>query len=401
MSDFRINIDSYLDLTKAKTDMESFLAKYKNETVTINVAINPNSFKTDNIGKQIQNSIGNAGANVGKQFSSNIKNSVTTAISDIQKLKNKLDSKAFNFNSIKANLDKTSKDTLGSAGYSKIQYYIDQATAAKQRFNAELNNSKGANLDSLNADLKEFNVLVNKATSEYNKLIAPASAIKQQKTLNDFLTWGKNNSKAVDAGKVRYDSIVSGLKGSSLTEGQLEDAIGQIKVFKSEMESAGKVGKSFTHEMARGFKQIGQFTLTYGILQKIPQIMMKMVSSVKEVDSAMTSLYKVTDETASRYERFLVDSAKTSKELGRNMSSYIEQTANWTKLGYSLDQSENLAKLSSIYANVGEVSDETAVSDMVTAMKAFNIQASDAVTIIDQLNTLGKIIAQIYSNVFK
>ena len=41
--------------------------------------------------------------------------------------------------------------------------------------------------------------------------------------------------------------------------------------------------------------------------------------------------------------------------------------------------------------NVGEVDDATAVSDMVTAMKAFNIEASDAITIVDALNTLGKV----------
>ena len=48
-----------------------------------------------------------------------------------------------------------------------------------------------------------------------------------------------------------------------------------------------------------------------------------------------------------------------------------------------------MSNLSSIYQNVGEVDSSTAVSDMVTAMKAFNIEASNAVTIIDQLNALG------------
>ena len=82
------------------------------------------------------------------------------------------------------------------------------------------------------------------------------------------------------------------------------------------------------------------------------------------------------------------------------MSDLINQTADWTKLGYSLDESEILSNLSSIYQNVGEVDSSTAVSDMVTAMKAFNIEASNAVTIIDQLNALGKNVAQTYSNVW-
>ena len=70
------------------------------------------------------------------------------------------------------------------------------------------------------------------------------------------------------------------------------------------------------------------------------------------------------------------------------------------KLGYSFDQATELSRVSSIYANVGEVDDATAVSDIVTAMKAFNIEASDSITIIDQLNALGKIIAHVYSNIY-
>ena len=98
---------------------------------------------------------------------------------------------------------------------------------------------------------------------------------------------------------------------------------------------------------------------------------------------------KVTDETSSRYQKFLDNSSKSAKELGRSVSSLVEQSANWAKLGYTLDESEELAKLSSIYANVAEVDDSTAVSDMVTAMKAFNIEAANAVNVIDPLNKLG------------
>ena len=100
-----------------------------------------------------------------------------------------------------------------------------------------------------------------------------------------------------------------------------------------------------------------------------------MISAVKDVDSSMTNLYKVTDETQSRYDQYQKSAAQSATSLGRSMSSYINQTAEWSKLGYSLDDSEKLSKLSSIYANVGEVSDDTAVSDMVTAMKAYNIKA--------------------------
>lgn len=149
-------------------------------------------------------------------------------------------------------------------------------------------------------------------------------------------------------------------------------------------------GKSGLDDAKRAFRQIGQFAMTYGLIQNtVMQIPSQMISAVKDVDSSMTNLYKVTDETQSRYDQYQKSAAQSATSLGRSMSSYINQTAEWSKLGYSLDDSEKLSKLSSIYANVGEVSDDTAVSDMVTAMKAYNIKANNAQSIIDSLNILG------------
>ena len=114
-----------------------------------------------------------------------------------------------------------------------------------------------------------------------------------------------------------------------------------------------------------------------------------MVKNVKEIDNAMTSLYKVTDETSSRYNQFFDSATDKAKELGRSVSSLIEQTTEWAKRGYFLGEAEELSKTSSVYANVGEVDDETAVSDITTAMKAFNIEAKESITIVDKLNNLG------------
>lgn len=114
-----------------------------------------------------------------------------------------------------------------------------------------------------------------------------------------------------------------------------------------------------------------------------------MPEDVYEIDKAMTNLYKVTDATSSKYKQFLDSTSDSARDLGMSISSLIDRTANWAKLGFSLDEAEQLAKISSIYANVGEVDHATAISNMVTAMKAFNIKASDSITIVDKLYKLG------------
>ena len=206
---------------------------------------------------------------------------------------------------------------------------------------------------------------------------------------NNVATYMENNTKALKKYGEQLATLQQQYK-SATTEFEKSDLDNQFKNLQSRISAEGLTGNSMWTELTRGFKQIGQFAITYGIIQNTAmQLPSKIISAVTDVDSAMTNLYKVTDETDQRYQKFLNNAGNTSKSLGRDMSSYINQTAEWAKLGYSLSDSEQLSKLSSIYANVGEVGDETAVSDMVTAMKAFNMQASDAQKIIDSYNRLG------------
>lgn len=206
---------------------------------------------------------------------------------------------------------------------------------------------------------------------------------------NNVATYMENNTKALKKYGEQLATLQQQYK-SATTEFEKSDLDNQFKNLKSRISAEGLTGNSMWKELTRGFKQIGQFAMTYGMIQNTAmQLPSKIISAVTDVDSAMTNLYKVTDETDQRYQKFFNNAGNTSKYLGRDMSSYINQTAEWAKLNYSLSDSEQLSKLSSIYANVGEVGDETAVSDMVTAMKAFNIQASDAQKIIDSYNRLG------------
>lgn len=243
-----------------------------------------------------------------------------------------------------------------------------------------------AKTEKLDKTCKELKNTMTQVAKEESKTLGQGVA---ERSANNVAIYMENNTKALKKYGEQLATLQQQYK-SATTEFEKSDLDNQFKNLKSRISAEGLTGNSMWTELTRGFKQIGQFALTYGVIQNTAmQLPSKIISAVTDVDSAMTNLYKVTDETDQRYQKFLNNAGNTSKSLGRDMSSYINQTAEWAKLGYSLSDSEQLSKLSSIYANVGEVGDETAVSDMVTAMKAFNMQASDAQKIIDSYNRLG------------
>lgn len=155
-----------------------------------------------------------------------------------------------------------------------------------------------------------------------------------------------------------------------------------IKKVEKQLE---KSGLSWTDKLKQAWKKFDGLGYTAALVNQLKQ----MPKEVYKIDTAMTNLYKVTDETNNKYTQFLDSASNSAHNLGRTISSLIEQTANWAKLGFSLDEAEQLAKTSSIYVNVGDVDNDTAVSNMIAAMKAFNIEAEDSITIVDKLHKLG------------
>jgi len=201
--------------------------------------------------------------------------------------------------------------------------------------------------------------------------------------------WLNKNSEAADYFADKIANIRQRLKECDATE--LTQLRTEFTDLKRQAELAGKTVKSFGDRLSDQFKRFGTYFALDNIIDEAVQGIRDMYDQVVQIDTAMTDLYKVTDETPERYEQFLVSAQKGAKELGRSVSSYITQSAKWAQMGYGIGDSEQLAKISSIYSNVADVTDETAVGDIVATLKAFDLATSDAITIVDSLNKLGKL----------
>lgn len=136
------------------------------------------------------------------------------------------------FQTLQSSFNKSGTNELGAAGYEKVNALIVQATTAQAKFNAELQKGNSANLDNLNADMREFNSIAQKATTEYAKLMSPASAIKQQTLLDQMNVWAKANPRAIKAGASQWEGMLNSLSGKTLTVGQLNDVTSQVKNYK-------------------------------------------------------------------------------------------------------------------------------------------------------------------------
>lgn len=268
----------------------------------------------------------------------------------------------------------------------------DRLTGDKGLF-GELQNHKNLSDDQLISKFEEYErlrkTLDNSLDVSKNKGDFLADYTKSKGLDGKMATWMKNNTKAAKEYGEEIRSLQQDLKNYNLTQAQYEDIQKRFKDIDADAALKGLKGKSLWDQVKAAGTQMLGFVSVGEVIDTAVRGFKEMYQAVYDIDTAMTNLKKVTDESESTYSAFLDRSATSAQKLGRTVSSLVEQTATWSKLGYSLPEAEELSKLSSIYANVAEVDDQTAVSDIVTALKSYGLETSEASRVVDSLNDLG------------
>lgn len=114
----------------------------------------------------------------------------------------------------------------------------------------------------------------------------------------------------------------------------------------------------------------------------------QMITNVSQLDTEMTALKRVTAETEETYNKFLKNTTQNAQALGATMDQVISSTTSFVKLGYSMEDAQTLANNAIIYKTVGDIDIDTATNDMISAMKAFNLEAEQSEHIVDAFDII-------------
>lgn len=147
----------------------------------------------------------------------------------------------------------------------------------------------------------------------------------------------------------------------------------QLSAFRSQVKAAGRDTQTLGDRFSSALKRVTQWTSAVTILYKGFDIMRRGFETVVDLDTAMTDLRKTTDASEATYAKFYRQANAQAKELGSTTKEVIEQTAAWSRLGYTLQESEVLARNSSIFHSISEdLSMEEATDGLVSVLKAFS-----------------------------
>lgn len=184
---------------------------------------------------------------------------------------------------------------------------------------------------------------------------------KLQSDLDSSTAWMRDNELGKDLAKIKQRAKDLGLEAQNL-----------LDIFK----------KLFGQHLST--------MITMAALHKMQEAAQKIYQNVVDIDTAMTELRKVTSLTASEYESFMDRAADNATQLGISISDFINSTADWARLGYTEQEAEELARVSSLMKNVGDgiESASDASSYLISAMQGFGLAADQASEFLDVMNQI-------------
>lgn len=190
----------------------------------------------------------------------------------------------------------------------------------------------------------------------------------------------------------RYQEL---LKSGKITQQNGQEYASEASKEFAELKKAVQDAGLETDTLAMKFKKLFETNIksqfASQVISMVEQGLRQIYQNVVNIDSAMTELKKVTDETDNTYDAFLDDAGTRAKNLGASISDIVTASADFARLGYSLEDSKELADAAVLYQHVGDgiSSVNDASESIISTMKAFGVEAKDVTSIVDKFNEVG------------
>lgn len=239
--------------------------------------------------------------------------------------------------------------------------------------------------------LDKYESKLKQAISSVQNMTAAQKGYDQlagEKELNKISQILRENSNMSEKAKAEirdyYHQIESGNPSTSLgvIHGKILDIV-------NAEEQAGRAGKSLwdifkTSRLHQMVAQVAGMFSFYDLINGVK----RGVNTVKELNTALTEMRKVSDESLQSLKNYQAATFDTADDVGTTAKQIQASTADYMRLGESLDEAAHSAKTANILLNVSEFDNiEDATKSLVAMGQAY--KDLDKMTIVDKLNEVG------------
>ena len=154
--------------------------------------------------------------------------------------------------------------------------------------------------------------------------------------------------------------------GSTITTERLREMEGAFVNIRSQALQTGVVGRTVFDSLRRAYEKFGGWMLITRSLTAAIHTIKNMVSSVREIDGALTQLKIVTGATDEQLTAFLQNATALAKDLGQSIKDVLGSIETFSRLGYNLVDASELAEYATILSNVAAVDTAEATTGLTS-----------------------------------
>ena len=235
--------------------------------------------------------------------------------------------------------------------------------------------------------LKQEIIEINFRLQETDKIVQSPAKTNAIKKINTFL---RDSSKLTEEEREQLDALIKRINNPNLSMTEFREIMATFNQIEAGAIKAGRATSSFFDAIRNKLKYgWAQTFATFFSFYDIIRYMREVSDTVADLNSKLIELAKVSEASVGELYKDFNDFAAIAKETGGTISDIIGMTSDWARNGFNLPQSKELARVSSIFQNIGDgITAAQSNEYLVSTIKGFRLQAEDAIDIIDKINNV-------------
>ena len=145
---------------------------------------------------------------------------------------------------------------------------------------------------------------------------------------------------------------------------------------------------TFGDKLKKKFGDLGAYLASFASFYEVVNVIKQGFNVIKDLDTQLTEMQKVSNESLSNLQAYAKSSFDIASQIGTTGKELQASTADYMRLGKSLQDASELAKTTNVLMNVSEFeSIDKATESMISMTQAY--QDLDSMDIVDKLNLTG------------
>lgn len=231
---------------------------------------------------------------------------------------------------------------------------------------------------------------IEKEVQSTNKKIAKSITQDSGKFLRAYNQLYKYMDKYGD--KLEKAGLMGGFKGlqsaldsGNITAKQFQDTFNDLKLdaIKAGIETTNVFDK-LNSALKTNIKQRAVTAIAGFSVQQLKEV----YDNVVKLDSAVVNLSMVTGYNRDRIKELVASYSEMAQELGAVTSEVAAAADDWLRQGYSLEDTNELIKTSTVLSKIGLIDSAEATQYLTSAIKGYKVEINDAMSIADKLSAV-------------